>query len=749
VAHAALDALSEGFSEKDSPAVLFAPLDARTGSSLAQKLQIPSLMLASEPLEFPAAPASPRSAIAAPLHALYNAATSVLSTSPELARDAAVRKSLGLPPSRGAKAALAAFEPQQLPYLAAFHPAVTGCSTQAGTSGAAATGHVVGYLSPPAPARRVAPAPPSSAAHRVLATFLAAGAPPVAVLLAAPRDAPGFDRASALGAVRLATEEGAARAVVVWPGAPAHLSGALSAALFVAPAAPLAWLLPQCAAAVHAGDSRSASAALRAGVPALVLADGGALAADANVSKFWAQRVEALGAGVNGSKGSSGGGEWSAAALTAGLAALRAPQLAARARAVAEAARASGGAAYAAEVARAVLGVQAHCGTRFAWCGFFPRALVLAEDPGRGEAACRACARRCGDEPTGSTVAVDSDFCRACGAWTCPPCLRALPFVPGQPAAQRAPVCALCLRAREPKEPEERWEGEAGRCERCRTYFPSRAAMLAAPCAAHPGKMLDRYFRWSCCSQDAEDAPPCRVYQQHRQCRTTLAAIERMGVAGEAAAPGGMDALMAEKVAAIAEEEAKAAAARVVRVRAAAGGAGETEDYFEHHYAAGETLPGIALRYGVTVAQLKRANSIVHGNLDPGRKVLRVPKRMDQAPPPRAAPPPVSKEDQLVRVLVAAAREEGLALGRQEARFYLADAAGNVGGALAQYRDDLRWEQDNAPPPGARVGGAEDDAGCGASTRLLGSEAAAVGGRAGGSGGDGGFITRIGQLLGF
>lgn len=205
---------------------------------------------------------------------------------------------------------------------------------------------------------------------------------------------------------------------------------------------------------------------------------------------------------------------------------------------------------------------------------------------------------------------------------------------------------------------------------------------------------------------------------------------------------------MAEKLAAIAEEEAKAAAARAVRVQAAAGGAGETEDYFEHHYAAGETLPGIALRYGVTVAQLKRANGIVHGNLDPGRKVLRVPKRMDHAPPPRAAPPPVSKEDQLVRVLVAAAREEGLALGRQEARFYLADAAGNVGAALAQYRDDLRWEQDNAPPD-ARGGGAEDDAGCGASTRLLGSEAAAVGGRAGGSGGDGGFITRVGQLLGF
>ena len=48
---------------------------------------------------------------------------------------------------------------------------------------------------------------PGGVAPRLVASFLAAGAPPLAVLFSTPEEAGGLDRASALGAVREALEQ--------------------------------------------------------------------------------------------------------------------------------------------------------------------------------------------------------------------------------------------------------------------------------------------------------------------------------------------------------------------------------------------------------------------------------------------------------------------------------------------------------------------------------------------------------------
>lgn len=735
-------------------ALLFTPLDARTASSLAQKLQIPALMIASTPLALPAAPHSPRSAIVEPLQSLYTAVTTLLSTSPELKRDAEVRKSLGLPPSRGHKDTLVEFIPENLPYIAAFAPVATGCSTAAGTQARATTGHVVGHLSLPP----LLAAAAGGVAPRLVASFLASGAPPIAVLFSTPEDAPTLDRATALGAVREAVEQGGLRAVVVWAGAPPHVSGLINPSLLVVPSAPLGWLLPQCAAVIHPGDSASSVAAVRCGTPALILP------AAAAAGKYWAKHLGALGVAVDGSAGGKGGGEgrWGSAAILGGLPGALAERKRQLARDLAEAAAGQGGASYAAEVARVMLDAQAHCGDRFEWCGWYPRllqtvgeitserkALDMAHDKAQ-EAECRSCERRSGDMPSGSSaLMLDSDFCRACGGWTCGPCVRWLPLVPGQSLLPpRVPVCVLCFAKREIKEAEEVWEGEAGRCERCKTYFPSKAAMLAAKCSAHPGQMLHLYFRWSCCNGDSEAAPPCRTFQQHRQCRTTLEAMEKMGISGEVR-EGGMDEQLKHKIAAIEEEEEKIIEAEREREaqRASIKAGKETEAFFEHLYVSGETLPGLALRYGVTVQDIKRANGILHSNMDPGVKVLHIPKRLNQAPAARA-PPPANKADQLVGTLQAAAKGEGLSLGRQEARFYLSDADDNVGLALDKLKEDVAWEQAHEgggqAPRHAKASEYDDekDADCSTSFTLL-------GGTGGNADREQSLLSRMGNMLGF
>jgi UDP:flavonoid glycosyltransferase YjiC (YdhE family) len=141
--------------------------------------------------------------------------------------------------------------------------------------------HVTGWWTLEAP---VAWAPPSA-----LARFLAEGAPPVFVGFGSmtPRNADGLTRlvldAVARVGARVVLQRG-------WGGLGDATGGALPPWACVVDEIPHAWLFPRMAAVVHHGGAGTTGAALRAGVPSVVVP----LFAD---QPFWGERVHALGVG--------------------------------------------------------------------------------------------------------------------------------------------------------------------------------------------------------------------------------------------------------------------------------------------------------------------------------------------------------------------------------------------------------------------------------------------------------------------
>jgi UDP:flavonoid glycosyltransferase YjiC (YdhE family) len=138
--------------------------------------------------------------------------------------------------------------------------------------------HVAGYAFLEAPAGYEPP--------RQLAQFLEAGEPPVCVSFGSMVSRLGAGVSEIALAALQATGQ---RGIIVrgW-GAPAAASG--NERVLYVDDVPYDWLFPRCAAAVHHGGAGTTAAALRAGVPSVVVPH----AAD---QPFWGKRVAALGAG--------------------------------------------------------------------------------------------------------------------------------------------------------------------------------------------------------------------------------------------------------------------------------------------------------------------------------------------------------------------------------------------------------------------------------------------------------------------
>ncbi|MGE5199491.1 MAG: glycosyltransferase [Rhodospirillaceae bacterium] len=119
-----------------------------------------------------------------------------------------------------------------------------------------------------------------------LAAFLAAGDAPVCVGFGSMT---GGDPAGTWAILLDAIRRSGRRAVVLagWAGRP---HGTLPDGVLVIDEAPHAWLFPRCAAIVHHGGAGTTAAALRAGVPSVVVPH----MAD---QPYWGRRVHALGAG--------------------------------------------------------------------------------------------------------------------------------------------------------------------------------------------------------------------------------------------------------------------------------------------------------------------------------------------------------------------------------------------------------------------------------------------------------------------
>lgn len=122
-----------------------------------------------------------------------------------------------------------------------------------------------------------------------LTAFLAAGPPPVCIGFGSMT---GRDPAALTRTVRDAVRRAGTRAVLLtgWGALEGPRDGTDDADVLVADDVPHEWLLPRCAAVVHHGGAGTTAAALRAGIPAVVVP----FAADQH---FWASRVTALGAG--------------------------------------------------------------------------------------------------------------------------------------------------------------------------------------------------------------------------------------------------------------------------------------------------------------------------------------------------------------------------------------------------------------------------------------------------------------------
>ncbi len=138
--------------------------------------------------------------------------------------------------------------------------------------------HVTGYLFLDAPAGYEPP--------RALADFLAAGEPPVCISFGSmvSRDA-----GRVYGITLAALKQTGQRAIVVrgW-GAPE--AGRAYPDVLYLDDAPYDWLLPLCKTVMHHGGAGTTAAALRAGVPSVIVPH----AAD---QAFWGRRVAAIGAG--------------------------------------------------------------------------------------------------------------------------------------------------------------------------------------------------------------------------------------------------------------------------------------------------------------------------------------------------------------------------------------------------------------------------------------------------------------------
>jgi UDP:flavonoid glycosyltransferase YjiC (YdhE family) len=178
---------------------------------------------------------------------------------------------LGLPPFALLGPPMAFFE--RTPTLAAYSPRVIPRPPDWG-----ANQHVTGYwFVDSAPDWR----PPAA-----LADFLASGPPPVCVGFGSMSDG---DAAQATEVVSQAVEATGQRAVLL-TGWGALRPAARSDRLFAAEAVAHDWLFPRTAGVIHHGGAGTTAAALRAGVPSVVVPFAG--------DQFlWGRRVFALGVG--------------------------------------------------------------------------------------------------------------------------------------------------------------------------------------------------------------------------------------------------------------------------------------------------------------------------------------------------------------------------------------------------------------------------------------------------------------------
>lgn len=240
---------------------------------------------------------------------------------------------------------------------------------------------------------------------------------------------------------------------------------------------------------------------------------------------------------------------------------------------------------------------------------------------------------------------------------------------------------------------EGEWIGEGGRCERCGLYFSSSNQRMESVCASHPGEFSCSGYgltwkvsfgKWSCCGGKDPELPGCLILNTHIQCQKTLDALKKIEVGSKASLSGLVDSnSMDTRIESPLSAPERAFPGKHLEA--------EREGYIRHIFQQGETLPGIALMYNVSVQDIKRSNGIISSLLDPGHKMLWIP--VPGTTPERR---PISGASKL-RALAA---KQGLEINQAEAKYYLDEESGDIEAALEALKADMEWETKNSRKAG-------------------------------------------------
>jgi len=110
--------------------------------------------------------------------------------------------------------------------------------------------------------------------------------------------------------------------------------------------------------------------------------------------------------------------------------------------------------------------------------------------------------------------------------------------------------------------------------------------------------------------------------------------------------------------------------------------------FFIHVVTKTDTLVGLALRYGVSVDEIKRANFLTSGQLIWHRKNLRIPTHGRVFQPQRIAVP-------THREIASLFKNKTGCKDLAEAKYYLEDCEYDMETALKHFEEDKKWENEN------------------------------------------------------
>jgi len=110
--------------------------------------------------------------------------------------------------------------------------------------------------------------------------------------------------------------------------------------------------------------------------------------------------------------------------------------------------------------------------------------------------------------------------------------------------------------------------------------------------------------------------------------------------------------------------------------------------FYRHPIKDGETLVGIALGYGIPLVELQRVNRL------PTRQIFQLTELLIPVDYTRKPLVQVTSVDPKAQAIINFKRKTGCLL--EEATYYLESSEYNMEVALAEYRDDLKWEATHA-----------------------------------------------------